>query len=123
MFRAQSAHHQEVDANSTQTIRLLDAKLQNTYRFMASKKLKQIINSTSQTNILQKRHLHVMKELNKKLTTQNAIVTQADKGKTILIIDSKEYAEKVQSFLTTNNFNTLTKDPTNKFQKLMNRTI
>jgi len=54
---------------------------------MAAKKLKQIINSTRQTNILQKRHLRVMKELNKKLTTKNAIVTQADKGKAILIID------------------------------------
>ena len=30
-----------------------------------------------------------MKELNKKLTTENAIVTQVDKGKTIVIIDSK----------------------------------
>jgi hypothetical protein len=40
-----------------------------------------------------------------------------------MIIDSKEYAEKVQSFLTTNNFNTLTKDPTNKFQKVINKTI
>jgi len=64
-----------------------------------------------------------MKELNKKLTTENAIVTQADKGKTIVIIDSKEYAENVQSFLTTNNFNTLTKDPTNKFQEQINKTI
>jgi hypothetical protein len=29
----------------------------------------------------------------------------------------------MQSFLTTNNFNTLTKDPTNKFQKFINKTI
>ena len=64
-----------------------------------------------------------MKELNKQLTTQNAIVTQADKGKTVVIIDSKEYADKVQSFLTTNNFNTLTKDPTNKFQKLICKNV
>jgi hypothetical protein len=57
---------------------------------MATKKLKQIINSTSRTNVLQKkRQLHVMKELNKKLTTENAIVTQADKSNTIVIIDSK----------------------------------
>jgi len=31
-----------------------------------------------------------MKELNKKLTTENAIVPQADEGKTIVIINSNE---------------------------------
>jgi hypothetical protein len=121
--RPASTYAASLAAETEQAIRLLDTKLQNTYRFVAAKKLKQIINSTSQTNILQKRHLHVMKELNKKLTTGNAIVTQADKGKTTVIIDSKEYAEKVQSFLTTNNFNTLTKDPTNNFQKPINKTM
>jgi hypothetical protein len=52
---------------------------------MATKKLKQIINSTNQSNKIQKRQLYVLKELNKKLTTENAIITQADKGKTIVI--------------------------------------
>ena len=104
--RPASTYATSLIAETEQAIKLLDAKLKNTYRFTAAKKLKQIINSTSQTNVHQKRHVHVMKELNKKLTTENAIVTQADKGKTIVIIDSKEYAEKVQSFLTANNFNT-----------------
>jgi len=69
--------------------------MQNTYRIMATNKLKQIINSKGQNNVLQKRQLHMMKELNKKLTTENAIITQADKGKTIVIINSNEYSEKV----------------------------
>jgi hypothetical protein len=47
---------------------------------MPTRKLKQIINSTSQFNVLQKRQLYVLKGLNKKLTAENAIVTQADKG-------------------------------------------
>jgi len=55
--------------------------------------------------------------------THNAIVSQAANGKTVVIIDSKGYADKVQSFLTTNNFNTLTRDPTKKFQKLINKTM
>jgi len=61
---------------------------------MATNKLKQMINSNGQNNVLQKRQLHVMKELNKKLTTENAIITQVDKGKTIVIINSNEYTEK-----------------------------
>jgi len=35
-------------------IRPLDIKMQNIYRIMATKKLKQIINSTNQSNVLQK---------------------------------------------------------------------
>ena len=62
-----------------------------------------------------------MKELNKKLATESAIFTEADKGKTIVIINSKEHSEKVHAFLTSNNFNRLTKDPTEKFQKLIHK--
>ena len=110
-------------AETEQAIRLLDEKLQNTYRFLAAKKLKQIMNSASQTNTFQKRQLHIVKELNKKLHTHKAMNTQADKGKTVVIIGSKDYADKVQSFLTNNNFNTLTRDPTNKFQKPINKAM
>jgi len=110
-------------AETERAIRLLDVKTHNTYRIMATSKLKQIINSNSQNNVLQKRQLHVMKELNKKLTTENAIITQADKDKTIVIINSNEYSEKVHSFLTANNFNILTKDPTEKFHNLIHKTM
>ena len=74
--------------------------MQNTYRFMAGGgNPKQIIDSAGRSNDLQKRQLHVVKELKtKKLATENAIITRADKGNTIVIIYSKEYSEKVQSF-------------------------
>ena len=62
-----------------------------------------------------------MKELNKKLIEENAIITQAVKGKTVVIIKSEDYAKKVHQFLTANNFKTLTKDPTNKYQKLIQK--
>jgi len=65
----------------------------------------------------------VLKELNKKLTTENAIVTQADKGKAILIINSNEYSEKVNSFLLANNFDTLTRDLTEKFKKSIHKAM
>ena len=110
-------------AETEQAIKLLDAKLQSTYRHIATKKLKQIINPNNQANIRQKRQRYIMKELNKKLNKENAIITQADKGKTIVIINYEEYAEKVHHFLTDNNFKTLTKDPTNKYQKQIQKTI
>jgi hypothetical protein len=65
----------------------------------------------------------VVKELDKKLVTEDAIVTQADKWKTIVTIYSKDYSEKVHSFLTANNLNTLAKDPTESFQKLIHKKL
>jgi hypothetical protein len=49
-----------------QAIRLLDEKLQNPYRFLAAKKIKQIISATRLTNPHQKGQLYITKELNKK---------------------------------------------------------
>jgi hypothetical protein len=46
-------------AETERPIRLLDVKMQNTYCIMATNKLKQIINSASQTNVLQKGQIHV----------------------------------------------------------------
>jgi hypothetical protein len=42
---------------------------------------------------------------------------RADKGKTVVIIDTDEYTKKVHNFLTENNFHTLPKDPTNRDHK------
>jgi hypothetical protein len=57
------------------------------------------------------------------LTTVNAIITQADKGKTIVIINSNEYSEKVYSFLNADNFNIVRKDLTEKFHNLIHKTM
>ena len=46
-------------AETERAIRLLDTKMQNIYRSMAAKKLKQIIGSSGRSNVLQKRQLHV----------------------------------------------------------------
>jgi hypothetical protein len=51
------------------------------------------------------------------------MITQADKGKTIVLIDVNEYTKKVHMFLTKNNFPTLPKDPTDKYQKTLHKTV
>jgi hypothetical protein len=40
-----------------------------------------------------------MKELNKKLIKENAIISQAGKGKTIVLINSEDYAKKYTNSL------------------------
>jgi hypothetical protein len=72
---------------------------------------------------MQKSQLHVMKQLNQKQATENAIITQADKGKSIVIINYEEYSNKIHTFLMTNNFCTLPRGPTNRYQKLMHKTM
>ena len=68
-------------------IKLLDTKLKKSYCIIAANKLKQILNSSNNYNILQKRRVYIMKQLNKKFVIENAILIQADKGKTIVIIN------------------------------------
>jgi hypothetical protein len=118
-----STYFASLIAETERAIRLLSTSMQGTYRFLATNKLKQIINSSNQANVMQKRQLYVLTKLNQKFKTENAIITQSDKGKTIVIIDSKEYSSKVHSFITATNFNTLNKDPTNKFQTSIQKIV
>jgi len=52
-----------------------------------------------------------------------AIIVQAEKGKTVLIISSAEYSKKVHKFLAANNFLLLSKVPTYKYTKLVQKTL
>ena len=47
---------------------------------------------------------------------------QADKGKTIVIINSEEYSKKIHSFLT-DNFHSLQKELIDKYQKPIQNTL
>ena len=60
-----STYLANVIAETERAIKLLDTKMLNTYRFTAAKELKQIIDSAGRSNVLQKRQLYVVKELNK----------------------------------------------------------
>ena len=51
------------------------------------------------------------------------MTARADKGKTIVIINTDEYTEKLYTFLTENNFRTLQNDPTNEDHKHLQKTL
>jgi hypothetical protein len=55
--------------------------------------------------------------------TGNAIITQAEKGKTVVIIYSDEYSKKLRTFMAANNFLLLSNGPTNKYKKLTEKTL
>jgi len=54
---------------------------------------------------------------------ENAIIVKADKSKTSVILYTDDYAEKVHTFLNDNNFQTIQTNPTDKFQKLLPKTL
>jgi hypothetical protein len=97
-------------------IRPLDTKIQSTYRHIAAKKLKSILNPTNHKNKQHKEQFYIMKELRDKLTKEIEIITRVDKGKNIVIINATDYENNEHTFHTENNFKTLTSDPTNKYK-------
>jgi hypothetical protein len=58
-----------------------------------------------------------------KLRDNEAIITRADKGNTLVIIPTKQYESKITDFIEAHNFHTTTKDPTNSFQAQIRKTI
>lgn len=84
---------------------------------MTANKLKHIYNSNSNIKVTHKRHLR--NKIKHKITTGNAMLAQADKGRTTVIIYKHDYDEKVHTFLTENDINATPKNPLNKDCKLI----
>ena len=51
------------------------------------------------------------------------MITQADKGKPLVIVYKQEYNNKVHTFLTDNKFQAIPNNPTNKYQKQITQAI
>jgi hypothetical protein len=61
-----------------------------------------------------RRQTYLMNSINEKPVKEEAIITKTDKGKTCVVMYTKDYNDKVQDFLTNNSFQHILKDPTNK---------
>jgi hypothetical protein len=83
-------------------IKQLDINEQNTYRFLTSKKLKQIRTKLKQSNLM---------------------ITKADKENAVVIMNKDSYTHKVEAFLKENQFTELRKDPTDNYQKQIQNAI
>jgi len=106
-----------------QAIRQLEVKMQHAYRILAAKKLKQLHYTLNNRNTAQKRLTYLAKNIHNKIKQNNAMITQADKGKTIIIIYKQDYNNKVHTFLTENKFQAIPNNLTNKYQKQITQTI
>jgi hypothetical protein len=60
---------------------------------------------------------HTIRSMKNKLQSNNAIITKADKGNTIVITYKQEYCKKIGEFIGKNNLLKVNNDPTKVFQK------
>jgi len=103
-------------------VRYVDPKLQNTYRHMTMKHIKQI-KETNKHNTLHKRQLYIINKLRKMLQNNNITIAKTDESKVRVIIDKNDLIEKVHNFLRENNIRQINKDPTDRYQKQIQQAI
>jgi hypothetical protein len=59
----------------------------------------------------------------KKLSENSAIITQSDKGNSVVIIKLAEYNQKIIDYISSNKLKQIDSDPTNKFQSKIKNVI
>ena len=67
--------------------------------------------------------LNIRNIIRRKTKNENVIITKADKGNTVVILDRKVYVDKVNEFIVNNKIKQIIKDPTQSFSKLINKQI
>jgi hypothetical protein len=67
--------------------------------------------------------LYIINRIKQKIIEGNAILTQADKDKTIVIIYKQDYDQKIHSLLTENEIHSIPKNPINKDCKIIRDTL
>ena len=105
----------ELIVDTENAIRTLEPKIQYTYRHLAIKQIKRI-SMTGKKNILHKRHQHNLNEIKKTLV-------KADNSKAIVIIKMDILSKKVDTFIKDNNIKQINKDPTEKYQRIIQQTL
>jgi len=72
-------------------IRKLHSKIQEPYRILAAKKIKQTKKAECQQNITAKCEFYTVNKLKEKLVKENAMIVKADKGRTSVIIYTEDH--------------------------------
>lgn len=93
-------------------------------RELVSNEIKNIITHMKQNTENQSNTDSItLKKLKKKLQQNNTIITRADKGNTVILMDKNQYISKIQEFITKNKITKLKSDPTNRFQTKLRNTL
>ena len=82
-------------------IRHLDTQIQNVFRYLTSRKIRQIA-ETNKHNTLHKRHQYNLKQIKTTLERNNLTIAKAHKGRTVVIIHKDMLEQKVETFIHEN---------------------
>lgn len=97
---------------------------QNEARFLINNKLNKYLNKiTPKLNYKYTNEVKTLKQIKEKLSNNNAMITKADKGNTIVIMDTIQYSQKVNQFIENNNIAMINTDPSPGFVSTLNNTI
>lgn len=84
---------------------------------------KQQIERPNYSNMQSRNENKIINQIKDKLTKNEAIISKADKGNSIIIIYQEEYKEKINKFISNNSFTIANGDFTKKLQKDIGNTI
>ena len=110
----------ELIIDTENAIRQLDPKVQNTFRYMATTKVKQIMASSTH-HTLHRRHHYNLNQIRKTLQKNNLTIARADKNRAIINKNSLE--QKIKVFIQEKGITHLNKDPTDLYQKQIQQTL
>jgi hypothetical protein len=103
-------------------IKHLQSNLQNTFRYLVAKKIKQIKESNIH-NTLHKRYQYNINQIKKILQHNDLTIAKAYKSIAIVIIDKTELKQKINSFIQENNIMRLNKHPTKSYHRQLQQTM
>lgn len=109
--------------NAEATIQILNSTNdQNTARVMINNKVNKLLRTTRRpkSNSFE---THILKKIKTKIDENSLIITKADKGNTLVIMNQTDYNKKVLDFINKNKIDKLTKDPTTSYTKEINKAI
>ena len=112
----------ELTVETENAIRRLEPKTQNTHRHLATKQIKWI-SRTNRQNLLHKRQQYNMNCIKKTLQNNEVSIARADKSKATVIIKTEDLNRKVDKFIKDNNIKQTKKDPTEKYQVIIQHTL
>jgi hypothetical protein len=105
-------------------VTLLPTTDRDVYRKLIADRIDTLQNHNT-TQLKTKKHpeANTINSIQTKLKENQAMITTADKGNSLVILPIQTYESKIQEFLSGNNFQTTTTDPTKAFQAQIRRTI
>jgi primosomal protein N' len=92
-------------------------------RHLVANNLKLLIKNQYRNSKNTIKEWNTIKSIKQKLTDNNSVVTQTDKGKAIVILYKQDYDKYIEAFISNNNFELINKDLTNTYPKRIKESV